>query len=711
MSFQKGAGVLIYTILFAAFAVQAYGAAIVPSDTLPNTQGLSEVVVTATRSDRKLTDVPIPVSIIGQEQIQSSGASRLDEILSEQTGLAIITNHGFGVQMQGMDPEYCLILINGEPVIGRTAGTLDLTRITLNDVERIEIMKGPSSSLYGSDALAGVINIITKKTRYTGLNLQTRYATNQTLDNTLTGSLARGTKGGASLSLNRFHTEGYDLMPGTYGKTVDPYTDYTLQGNLHYLLTPKLRLEFHGRYFDETQRQNYMATDGKDSLQVGGDAKVYDKELNPVLEYAISSAWRIKLRTYLSWYKTESGLRDKHADTIYDDSYFNQMIWKEELQSETVLNPKQILTVGTGFSRESVKATRYDSRERLSDYYLYAQHEWRPGTHWNLLSGLRYDMPSAYHSQLSPKIAAQYRPDDHWTVQASVGVGYKAPDFRQLYLSFSNPVVGYSVLGARSLQEGLAKMQSEGQIAQIYVNPGKDAGDLKPESSVAYNLGGAYTGTPGWQLRVNLFRNNVRDLIDTRTIALKTNGQPLYSYYNIHRVYTQGLEAEGTLPLLNKALRIQAGYQYLIARDRQVVDDIHDGKVFKRDPVTLETTRLSMKDYGGLFNRSTHTFNVKVYYTYRNWTFNTRVVYRGKFGFADMNGDNILDDKKEYAPGYALCHLDVGKTLWQGKLRLEAGVRDLFNYTDPAHLAYLPGRTGYLGATLNLYKNNSNAKN
>src|SRR5699024_2246534 len=121
---------LLLILCLSAFQVRAQEFA---TDSMLYGDSLSEFVVTATRSDRKLDDIPIPVTIIDQKQIQGSGADRLDEILSEQTGLTIINDHGSGVQMQGMDPEYCLILINGEPAIGRTAGTFDLTRITLNN--------------------------------------------------------------------------------------------------------------------------------------------------------------------------------------------------------------------------------------------------------------------------------------------------------------------------------------------------------------------------------------------------------------------------------------------------------------------------------------------------------------------------------------------------------------------------------------------------
>ena len=706
MSLYKGAGLLL--LLWCVGRPQLWAQTGTRADSVPTSKELSAVVVTATRSDRKLADVPIPVTIIDQDQIQSSGASRLDEILAEQTGLAIINDHGPGVQVQGMDPEYCLILINGEPVIGRTAGTLDLTRISLSDVERIEIIKGPASSLYGSDALAGVINIITKSYQRSGVRVETQYGSYGTLDNTLTAALAMGEKGSASVSLNRYHTDGYDLMKDSYGKTVFPYTDYTLQAALRYQITPRLQLQLTGRYFNEKMANDFLATFEKDTVTVQGDSKVKDGHISPVFSYRFSPVWKMKLRSYWSGYRTNNGLYDIHSDTLYDGAYFQQRLWKEELQSENVLSPRQVLTTGLGLNDQSVAATRYTEKEVMRDYFFYAQHEWRPAARWNILSGLRYDHPSAYHPQLSPKVAAQFNMNKRWKFQGSVGMGYKAPDFRQLYLTFSNPIVGYSVLGTKQVKEQLAEMQKAGQIARVYMDPETLQSDLKPESSIAYNLGGTYQATAGWQLGIHLFRNDIEDLIDTRTIAMKTNGQPLYSYYNVHRVYTEGFEANGQLPLLGRQLVLKAGYQFLLARDKQVVEDIQAGKRFIRDPETLETRHLTMADYGGLFNRSTHTLQLRLDYRYRDWTFNTRVVYRSRFGFADKNGDNLLDADNEYAPGYAVCHLNVARLFWQQRLDVQAGVKDLFDYTDPEHLSYLPGRTFYVRVALHLFKNHQN---
>ncbi len=134
---------------------------------------MKEVMVSANKTEKPFVELTVPAKIISKKEIENSGHSRLDEIISEQVG--IITVPGFGgsegIQLQGIDPEYTLILIDGLPVIGRVAGILDLSRISLASVERIEIVKGASSSLYGSEALGGVVNIITTKGKDEGFKM------------------------------------------------------------------------------------------------------------------------------------------------------------------------------------------------------------------------------------------------------------------------------------------------------------------------------------------------------------------------------------------------------------------------------------------------------------------------------------------------------------------------------------------------------------
>ncbi|MEQ8425934.1 MAG: TonB-dependent receptor plug domain-containing protein, partial [Cyclobacteriaceae bacterium] len=149
------------------------------------THELEEVIVTATRNERTLGALPMPVSLIPKTQIRSMGSLRLNDVLTEQTGLVVVPQvnaQGNGIQLQGFNPDYTLILLDGEPIIGRYTGSLELSRIAVGNIKQIEIVKGPSSSLYGSDALAGVINIITDRPKGIGLNASARYGSNNTID-------------------------------------------------------------------------------------------------------------------------------------------------------------------------------------------------------------------------------------------------------------------------------------------------------------------------------------------------------------------------------------------------------------------------------------------------------------------------------------------------------------------------------------------------
>ena len=151
---------------------------------------LKEVVVTGTRTQKSLQQVPIPITRITSEEIKKKGLVRLNEVLSEQTGMTILDDpHGQGIQIQGFDPAYTLILIDGLPLIGRSTGIFELSRITTNNIDRIEIVKGPTSSLYGSEAMAGVVNIITAEpAKGVAGGLSARYGTNKTADLSLNSS-------------------------------------------------------------------------------------------------------------------------------------------------------------------------------------------------------------------------------------------------------------------------------------------------------------------------------------------------------------------------------------------------------------------------------------------------------------------------------------------------------------------------------------------
>ena len=147
------------------------------------------------------------------------------------------------------------------------------------------------------------------------------------------------------------------------------------------------------------------------------------------------------------------------------------------------------------------------------------------------------------------------------------------------------------------------------------------------------------------------------------------NGQSIYSYNNFNRIYTEGFSLQYKYRP-NNNFSLSSSYQFLIANDKDVVAAIKAAKILKRDPVSFETTGVTLKDYGGLFNRSKHSFSILGNYNYSKiGNFNLRAVYVGRAGFSDVNGNGILDDYREYTKGYTLLGFTFSKQIITGATR------------------------------------------
>lgn len=662
---------------------------------------LEEVVVTATRNERTLSSLPMPVTLINQKQIRAMGSLRLNEVLAEQTGLFIQNDHGQGIQIQGFSPDYTLILLDGEPLVGRTAGTLELSRLAVGNIKQIEVVKGPSSSLYGSEALAGVVNIITEKPNGTKGNFSTRYGTNQTSD--LSGSVGfRKNKLGVNIFINRYQSGGYDFTPEVFGTTVSPFLNYTFTPKVSYDFSEKLKFSISGRYFTENQEDGFLV--GKDN--VSGEGSVKDWNFNPVLRYSVSQKLKATARFYSTNYQTNSTLTYQKDAKIYDETFFNQTFQRPELQIDYALNAKHNFSFGTGRIWESVEATRYDDTKRFETNYGFFQYENTQFNHLNLTIGGRFDAHSAYQSQFSPKFSAAYELSPKITLRGSVGVGFKAPDFRQLYLNFTNAVAGYSVFGTQEIAQGIARLQAEKQISELLFEVNK-LGTLQAESSLAYNFGGVLKLDNGLKISLNAFRNDVNNLIQTQAIARKTNGQNVFSYLNLNKAFTQGIETDisKTLSVNSQTFTVSLGYQFLEAKDKEIVDKLERGEVFRRNPETFVTVRVQPSEYEGLFNRSRHSGNVKLFYenTKSNITTSIRGIYRSRYGFADYNGNGIADVDNEFVQGYMTWNISVSKE-FKEHFRLQAGVDNVFGFTNKTQIPNLAGRLIWVSLGVNFSK-------
>ena len=682
---------------------------------------LDEVVVTATRTENKVSNVPLPIQVISAKNIKFSGSQKLIDILQMQTGLVIANNplgtalqgypnpFGDGIQMQGLDPAYTLILVNGEPLIGRNAGIINLGRIAVGNIKQIEIIRGPATCLYGSDALAGVINIITEDPVKNSLNLQAHYATNNTLGLTAAGTIKKK-KTALELFINRYSSDGYDLDKNIYGKTIDPFVDYSAGAKLTYNFSAKNKLTLSGRYFSEKQFNNYLIYPGSEPQVVKGTTDETDGSLFTRFDHKVNPRLNYTASVYTTSYSNNATVYLKKNDSLYEKIQLTDFLLRPEIQVNIGKDPAALFVAGAGYNFETVNSTRYSSRKELDAWYAFVQKQiqWKGKT--NIIMGARFDKNSLYPAQLSPKLAVAYKLEPNFILKGSIGAGFKAPDFRQQFLNFSNSLIGYTILGANELAHGLQMLQKTGQIdPDINIDPYMHPYQLSPEKSIGINAGFDYTINSHAVFKVNFFRNDISNLIESYNLPFnKTNNQSIFSYMNLDKVFTEGIETNFSYNF-NQNFSLFGGYQYLIAKDKKVLEQIKDGKMYKRDPDTYLTSLVTKGEYKGLYNRSRNTANLRFQYNNLLYKANAFITakYRGSYGFSGLNGfqngSGVYTDDRESVKGFVLLNATISKqigTRWE----LQGGIENILNYKNPLLMPNIYGRTYFVNVNFKLEK-------
>ncbi len=650
---------------------------------------LEEVVITATRTIRQLSSLPLPVQIISEQEIKNSNSLRLNDILSEQTGLISVPNFigGEGVQLQGLSSQYTLILIDGLPLIGRSAGTLDLRRVAVGNIKQIEIVKGASSSLYGSEALGGIINIITDKPK-NGFNGDINYRLGTFNTNDLSTSINyKKHKLGVHTFFNRYSSDGYDLTENDDLNTVESFSNYTLDTKVTYDFSEATNLFVLGKYF--TQNQDYVA-----SSALKGESDINEWNTHLKLNHKYSKKWGSYFEFYATRYKTKDYLNNENGSR-YSSNHYNQLLIHPETQVTFNPNDKNSFIGGIGFNHETLDRTDFTTKPEFNSPFIYAQYDGNPTEKLNVILGARFDDNNKYKSQFSPKVALRYELNKKIAIKGSIGYGFKAPDFRQLYFDFTNATAGITVLGYNAVTDAIPQLQAQGEIASIIVPISEFEGSLNPENSVSINFGIDYKLSSNLKFSLNVFRNNINDLIDSRVIAYKTNGQKIFSYYNVNKVYTQGLEINASWKPINQ-LKFSGGYQLLIAKDKDVESAFKNGKMYARESPSSPSFQLKKDDYFGLYNRSRHMANLKLFYTISKWNLDTNIrgTYRSKYGLFDSNGNDTLDTHDIFVNGYAIFDLAVNKTVYKN-YGLGFGIDNLFDFKDTQNISNITGQIIY----------------
>jgi len=654
---------------------------------------LNEVIITATRNERKIGNVAVPVTIISQKNIQQAGSLRLKDILQEQPGLFLTSGFGVGVQMQGLNPDYTLILIDGEPLTGRTSGVLDLNRVTTGNIKKIEIVKGPSSSLYGSEALAGVINIITDKSYDKKLNISARYGTYNSLDANINAAGRIG-KAGINVFFNQYNTDGYSIRPFSVERSKLPVSRSTPQLQFNYPFSNKTSINLSLRYnYEHIKNELAVSNNGQITLSKGREINK-DLNITPTVTHIFSDKLKTSLRLYANRFEGSQKL-ETSVGQGYDD-YFLQRFYRAENQTDYTMSKNLSFVGGIGYIKEFVNSSRYDdknSRKENEVKYGFLQAEWQALKKLTLIGGFRYDNNKLYASAFSPKIAGKLTVNNRLSFQASYGKGFKAPDFRQLYLNFTNTSAGsYSVFGALEAQRIIRLMDNAGLIKQ-YEEDFYRLQELRPEYSNGFNAGFTVFPVRNIQWQVNFFRNDIKDLIESRLVATRQDNTQIFSYVNIQRAFTQGIETNIKYAITPSFI-LNAGYQYLQTADKDELKKIKAGNFYYTRDQNNFSVLLKKSDYLGLPNRSPHMATLKLSYepATQSWFANIRATYRSKWVVFDKDGNGIYNKQDEFAKGFVQLSSSIGTNLKYG-FRIQAGADNILDHVDINNLPNAPGRT------------------
>ena len=521
------------------------------------------VVVTAARAPQRLADSAVAVEVIDRETILGSGADTLAQLLEQQPGMRVFQSFGgaMGIQMRGHDSDHVLILVDGRRQIGRVGGVIDLQRFTLDRVERVEIVRGPSSALYGSDALGGVIQIITRdgdqpvdgditvqgggyaadiaseaRTPLGPTDSALQAIDHLALDASL-GFSQRKVSGRTFLSMLGLDPWSFDsLSPGTVG---NGFRQLTTGGRTSVDVSDAVRLTANLEYL---QRDSF----GTDATATGA---VIDRlNRTETFDAALTTDWNPHERHTVQLIGSFGTFRDQYLqDQRGSDALDNYEVTREILGQVTGqwvgrVHDRHTTSAGVDVFLEDIEAARIDGRQANRERYaVFAQHEARllDKTPLTLVPGFRLDVDSFFGVFPTPKLAVRFDPADAVTLRASGGFGYRAPNFRELFLFFENPGANYRVEG----EPDLRPERSLGTTVDV---------DLRPHPLVLISVS-------GWH-------DQLTDLIQP---VLRSDADPftpsVFAYGNVARARVQGLS--GQVQVSAAWIRAAVGYTLTDAVD------------------------------------------------------------------------------------------------------------------------------------------------
>lgn len=553
------------------------------------------IVVTASGYEQKLLDAAASISIISQNDLSQRKYSDLAEALRDVEGVDVLSSTGktggLDISIRGMPSSYTLILIDGI----RQNGTSDVTpngfsamntsfMPPLSAIERIEVIRGPMSTLYGSEAMGGVVNIITKKVakEWSGsatlehtFQEDTAYGDSSKFSFFSSGALVEDTLGlalrGSIFRRDASHVESSSTGSELSNRGPNPVKsdNYNLGGKLLWQLNEKnslwLDAEIANQKYDNSDNQlgTIGASGGyEDTLRyqrrkvtLGSDNKLDFGTWNSSLTYNQTEN-KGRLITTASVPRGSDLAGDKrqlkNTNVIFDTKLV------------APLGDSHLVTLGGQYWNAKMKdgivlANGGDQFEQDA-WSLFSEDEWRLLDSLALTYGARYEYQETFGGHISPRAYLVWSVMDDWTIKGGVSTGYKTPSLAQLH-------------------NGISGVTGQGTITTIG-NP-----DLDPEESVNTELGAYYENYTGFGANVTLFHNRFKNKISSESIDSTTS-----SYVNVGKAITQGVEFATTIPLWSDDWTLNMNYTFT---DSEQKDGENKGARLTSTPKHMANARLN----------------------------------------------------------------------------------------------------------------------
>ena len=638
--------------------------------------GINEVVVTGSRTARPIKMSPVTTQVLGGKALVDAGYSNLQQALQQETPGLNIQKVGFGneISMQGLDARHVLFLMDGERMTGDMAGNLDYERFNLHAIDRVEIVKGASSTLYGSRAAGAVINLITKKTdkplsidagiRYGQMNERNYkhpqpkdflYMFEQNADRpNLQSWVSAGFKAGKFTSQtdvwysesDAFYMYQAENDKKVYTKEANPFLphDIIVVSNA---VRPPMGIE--GKeHITVSQKLYYNPNPNLSVLVYGSSFFMNTYDLIQDMTFSQARDWTAGTKvTYhvKDWFSVTGSL---HAD-FYDRFKRHERIDKRQKDYESSIYQPRLTVTSNYFNGHSlILGMEHTSDELTSDRFsgnanhdlktralketeYFLQDEWTINPRWMISAGIRTNFSKAFGFMGMPKVAAKYSPDKHWSLRANYSMGYRSPSIKELFFNWDH-------LG-------------------MFMIRGNE--NMRPEKNNYFSLGAEYSND---RLFVSgtAYGNYFRDKIEGvwRIYDMQYN----FEYTNLSQQRLLGLEVLARWSVLD-CLTLNGTYSFV--------------DVSKNKGIQVNTT-------------SPHAATASMDYKYMKKNYRLNAVfsasYMGGKKFDVQDRVFVKEENKSYdayfrcdLPQYVLCNLSVSQTFWN-KVKLTLGMDNLFNY-------------------------------